>query len=150
MKTRKATLFDAKPIQQLINAFADQGEMLPRSLSNIYETIRSFYVVEEKEKLVACASFSTTWDDLAEVRSLVVHDAYQKQGIGKQLMSVGTDDLKILGVKRIFALTYKPEFFVKCGFEQVEKQVLPHKIWTECIHCPKFPDCDEIAFMKVL
>ena len=145
---RKANVQDIKAIQELINFYADQDKMLPRSLNELYENIRDFFVYEEKGKIMGCVAFHVTWDDLAEIKSLAVRESRQKQKIGSSLVKAVFDDTKLLKVKRIFALTYVPAFFEKFGFKKVEHSELPHKIWSECIKCVKFPDCQEIALVK--
>jgi len=145
---RKADVHDIKAIQELINFYADQDKMLPRSLNELYENIRDFFVYEENGKIMGCVAFHVTWDDLAEIKSLAVRESRQKQKIGSSLVKSAFDDAKLLKIKRIFALTYVPAFFEKFGFKKVEHSELPHKIWSECIKCIKFPDCQEIALVK--
>jgi amino-acid N-acetyltransferase len=88
-----------------------------------------------------------SWDDLAEVKSLAVTEEHQKQGVGEKLVEACLNEATELGIPTVFCLTYVPDFFVKCGFEMVDKRELPHKIWGECYRCPKFPDCDESALI---
>ena len=134
-------------MQELINYFADKGEMLARSLSEMYENIRDYFVVRQGEQVLACAALHVKWSDLAEVKSLAVAEEKQKQGFGDQLVAVCLNEAKELGIPTIFCLTYKPAFFKKCGFSQVDKAELPHKVWGECYRCPKFPNCDEVALI---
>lgn len=143
----KASVKDAIVIHQMINYFADRGEMLPRSLSEIYENIRDYYVVKEGERVIACAALHVSWEDLAEVKSLAVNKDSQKQGIGAQLLDACLNEAKALGIPTVFCLTYQPAFFAKFGFCQVDKMELPRKIWGDCLRCPKFPDCDEVALI---
>lgn len=148
MIIRKALLKDVPDIQNLVNYYAGKNEMLPKSLSVLYENIRDFYVaVDENEKLIGCCAGSVTWDDLAEIKSLAVNQEYQKHGIGRQLVEYSLADLKNLGVKKVFTLTFSVEFFKKIGFSVTDKKSLPQKIWTECVYCPKFPDCGEEAMI---
>jgi len=146
-KIEKARIKDATQIHRLINYFADKGEVLPRSLSEIYENIRDYLVVREGERVIACAALHINWEDLAEIKSLVVTEAYQKQGIGDRLVSVCLKDASELGISTVFCLTYMAEFFERCGFSLVDKAELPHKVWGECYRCPKFPNCDELALI---
>jgi len=134
-------------MHQLVNYFADKGEMLARSLSEIYENIRDYFVVREGERVVACVALRVSWSDLAEIKSLAVAEDNQKEGIGAQLVEACLKEAKELGIPTIFCLTYKPGFFEKFGFSQLDKMELPRKIWTECYLCPKFPDCDEVALI---
>lgn len=143
----KARIADVPQMQQLINLFASKGEMLPRALSEIYENIRDFFVVREGEKVVACVALHVNWADLAEIRSLAVTEGKQNQKIGAQLVTACLEEAKELGITTVFCLTYKPHFFQKLGFQQVDKAELPHKVWAECYRCPKFPNCDEIALV---
>ena len=143
----KGKIKDVPQMQQLINYFADKGEMLARSLSEIYENIRDYFVVRQGERVIACVALHVSWSDLAEIKSLAVAEDYQKQGIGDQLMEACLKEAKPPGVPTIFCLTYKPAFFEKGGFSQIDKAELPHKVWGECYRCPKFPNCDEVALI---
>lgn len=145
---RKATLKDVKHIQGLINFYAAQDKMLPRSLSELYENIRDFFVYERKGKILGCVAFHIVWENLGEIKSLAVTEPNRKQNIGSMLVKAAFQDAKRLKVKQVFALTYVPDFFKKFGFKRVEHSELPHKIWSECIRCVKFPDCEEIAMMR--
>lgn len=142
---RRARIADAEQIQKLVNAFAAKNAMLPRALSSIYENIRDFFVVEEGANIAGCCALHVTWDDLAEIKSLAVDENARGKGYGKMLVEICLQDGRILGIPRAFALTYIPEFFENLGFERIDKATLPHKIWSECINCPKFPDCGEEA-----
>ena len=145
LKIRKAVLADISEIQKLVNSFADKNEMLPRSLNTLYESIRDFFLAESDGSIVGCCALHITWGDLAEIKSLAVDESLQKKGLGRQLVEACLNEAKEFGVPRIFALTYRPEFFEKLGFTRIDKGTLPHKIWSECINCPKFPDCGEEA-----
>lgn len=144
---RKARMSDVKGIQQLIAEYARKGDMLPRSLSEIYENLRDYFVCEEDGGLVGSAAIHIMWEDLAEVRSLAVREGSMRRGIGTQLVESCISEAIVLGIGRVFALTYKPEFFEKLGFHRVDKSELPQKIWTDCLKCAKFPDCDEVALV---
>lgn len=147
---RKANIKDIKEIQTLINAFAKQDLMLPRSLNELYENIRDFWVIEESKKILGCAALHISWDDLAEIKSLAVAKTKQGRGMGKILVNACLDEAKLMGARKVFVLTYKPDFFRKFGFKKVKSSNLPHKIWAECINCCKFPDCQETALLKTL
>ena len=147
---RKAKIKDIKQIQELIGCFAKQDVMLPRSLNELYEHIRDFWVDEDKDKIWGCAALHISWDDLAEIKSLAVAKNKQGKGLGQDLVSACLAEARLLGAKRIFVLTYKPDFFKKLGFKKIKHEALPHKIWAECINCCKFPNCQEIALLKVL
>ena len=147
---RKAVVADAEEMQKLINSFAEKNAMLPRALSTIYENIRDFVVMEENGRVVGCCALHVSWGDLAEVKSLAVDASTQGKGYGKQLVEICLEEARELGVKSVFALTYVPDFFEKLGFRRVDKAELPRKIWTECINCPKFPDCgEEAVFLRL-
>jgi len=146
----KARISDVPQMHQLINYFADRDEMLPRPLSELYENIRDCFVVRQGERVIACASLHVFWSDLAEIRSLAVAEDSQEQGIGAQLLEACLREAEELGIATIFCLTYKPAFFEKFGFSQVDKMELPRKVWTECYRCPKFPNCDEVALVRQL
>jgi amino-acid N-acetyltransferase len=142
---RKANMRDVAGIQLLVNAFAERGEMLPRALNAIYEGIRDFFVADQDGEVVGCCALHIVWGDLAEIKSLAVSESAQGKGIGRELMQACLEEAGKMGIDRVFALTYKPEFFEKAGFHGVDKGTLPHKIWSDCINCPKFPDCGEEA-----
>ncbi len=147
---RKASLENARDIHKLINSFSQKNSMLPRSLNEIYELIRDFYICMNKDKVVAVCALHIVWEDLAEIRSLAVLKQYQKRGIGRKLVNRCLKEAGSLGAKNVFALTYHPEFFKQMGFEDIDKNELPHKIWGDCLKCPKFPDCEEMAVIKRL
>ena len=147
MNIRKAKVNDAKAIHDLIKRFARKYDMLPRSLNEIYENIRDFFVCIDNDSIVAAAALHILWEDLAEIRSVAVSKEYQGIGVGKKLVRQCMKEAKKLGVKNVFALTYAPEFFTEIGFEEVDKNTLPQKIWGECLKCHKFPECDESAVM---
>lgn len=144
---RKAQIADVKNIQKLLMTFASRGDMLSRSLSELYESLRDFYVVEEDGVLMGAAALHIVWEDLAEVRSVAVMEDAGRKGIGSRLVQACISEAREIGLKRIFCLTYKPDFFAKHGFRLVDKAELPHKVWGDCIKCPKFPDCDENAMI---
>lgn len=150
MKTRKATITDVKHIHKLVNEFARKEAMLPRSLNELYEGIRDFVVVDEGGIIKGVCALRILWEDLAEIRSLAVKEEYQGAGIGKTLIKKCLSDAKELGIKRVFALTYHPEFFKKLGFQKIDKTKLPQKIWGDCLKCHKFPECDEDAVIIYL
>jgi len=144
---RKAQIHDIKDIQKLLVVYANRGEMLSRSLSELYESLRDFYVYEEDGKLLGTTALHIVWEDLAEVRSVAVAENKTRSGIGSKLVQACIDEARQLGLKRIFCLTYRPDFFSSLGFRLIDKSELPHKVWGDCIKCVKFPDCDENAMI---
>ena len=147
---RKAKFSDVEAILKLINDYAAQGLMLARARNTIYESLRDFILAEEDGQVVGVAALHLVWDELAEIRALAVHPAKIKTGIGQIIVDRLTEEAKQLGVKTLFALTYQPGFFIKLNFREVPKESVPQKMWKECINCPKFPNCDEIAMVKEL
>jgi len=147
---RKARMGDVNQIRRLINSFANEGKMLPVSLNMLYERLRNFWVVEEDGKVIGCAALKIVWKDLGEIRSLAISKKHQGKGYGKMIVQQILEEAELLGLKKVFSLTYVPEFFEKFGFERIVKSKLPHKVWSDCINCPKFPRCDETALLKVL
>jgi len=147
---RKARIEDAKKIHEIINGFARKDLMMPRSLNEIYETVRDFWVsCDKKGDVIGCAGLHIVgWNDLAEIKSLAVVRKAQGRGFGSLLVQACLEEAADLKVGSVFALTYKPEFFRRFGFRAVPKSRLPHKVWAECCNCPKFPDCGEVAVMK--
>ena len=150
LKIRKAKIGDARDIQSLINKFAKRDLVLPRSLNEIYENLRDFFVCEMDGRIIGTAALHILWEDLAELRSITVSKEYQGMGIGKRLIKRALKEAKALGVKQVFVLTYTPEYFKKIGFTDIDKNSLPQKIWGDCLRCPKFPDCEEVAVIKDL
>ena len=150
MRFRKPKFTDVIAMQELINVNADLGLMLPRSRNAIYETLRDFTVAEQDGKLIGVGALHIIWDEMAEIRALAIAPDAKKQGIGRKIVGLLVDEARELGVKQVFALTYQPGFFTKCGFAEVPKENLPHKVWKECINCPKFPNCDETAMIMNL
>jgi len=144
---RKAILADVKAIQSLVNQYADSGQMLPRTLNELYERLRDFHVYEENGSLIGVCALHVSWDGLAEIRSLAVQQDRVKRGIGAALVRQCLAEAAALQVNRVFVLTYQPGFFRMLGFAEVDKKELPHKIWTDCLNCIKFPDCDESALI---
>ena len=144
---RKAKIADIKQIYNLIMEFANKEEMLPRSLSELYDNLRDFFVFEESGKISGCCALHVMWEELGEIRSLAVKTEEQGKGIGAKLVEACIEEISQIGLSKVFALTYKPEFFEKKGFFRIDKSELPHKVWADCIKCPKFPDCGEVPVM---
>lgn len=143
----KAKIEDAIQIQKLVNHFAELGEMLARPLSEIYENLRDFFVARQEREVIACGALHIAWSDMAEIKSLAVHQEHHCEGIGSALIKACFGEANTLGISNIFVLTYVNAFFEKCGFKEEDKSALPHKIWGECYRCPKFPNCDETAMV---
>lgn len=147
---RHATFADVEAIFTLINDFAAEGLMLPKSYSTLYEILPEFVVAVENSggKVVGCGALHCTWAELAEVRSLAVSKDFHRNGIGGEIVKLLIEDGKKLGVKKFFTLTYNTSFFASVGFHIVLKETLPQKIWSDCISCPHFPNCQEVAMVK--
>ena len=141
-----------REIQKMLASHAQRGELLPRSLSELFDNLRDMfvYVEDSQPEIMGTCSMHICWEDLAEIRSLVVREPFRHQGIGKRLVEACVSEAVILGLYRIFVLTYQAQFFEKLGFHQVDKATLPHKIWADCIRCVKFPECDETALVLEL
>ena len=149
MKYRKAVFADVESIFHLVNDYAADGAMLARSRNTLYETLRDMIVAEDDEgKIVGVGGLHMMWDGLAEVRTMAVSRALARCGIGSEIVHRLMEEGRALGVRRFFTLTYKPGFFKTLGFHIVAKEELPQKVWKECIDCPKFPNCDEIAMVR--
>lgn len=147
---RKARIGDVPHIHSLVNSFASKGAMLGRSRSELYEGIRDFFVVELDGEVLGCSALHINWEDLAEVRSLAVAPQIQGKGMGKRLVNACVEEARILGIARVYALTYRPSFFEGVGFSKVSKDTLPQKVWRDCLKCPQFPNCDEDAVIMEL
>jgi amino-acid N-acetyltransferase len=143
----KAATSDAQSLHDLIGSFAEKGEMLPRTMGEVYENLRDFFVVRQGDAVIACVALHIVWEDLAEVRSLAVRGERQALGLGGLLVEACVDEARSLGLSRVFALTLKPGFFERLGFSQADVMTLPRKVWNECYRCSKFPNCDEIAMV---
>lgn len=148
MPIRKARTEDVKEVQGLINGYAKKHKMIPRSLSDLYDNIRDVFIYEDKGRIKGTCALHVSWEDLAEIRSLAVDKPYRSKGIGSALIKKAIQEAKGLGVRRVFVLTYYPEYFKRFGFEDIDKSKLPNKIWSDCLHCPHFPECDEVALIK--
>ena len=146
-KVEKARIPDVPRIHKLINGFADRGQMLARPLSEIYESIRDFFVIRDGEQVIACAALHVAWSDLAEIRSVAVAEESQRKGVGARLVAACLQEADELGIKTVFCFTYRPEFFRQQQFVDIDKMELPRKVWTDCFRCPKFPNCDETALV---
>jgi amino-acid N-acetyltransferase len=146
----KAEIGDAQAIHDLINLYAQRGEMLPRTMGEVYENLRDFFVVRESGEMLGCVSLHIVWSDLAEVKSLAVSEAAQSRGFGSLLVNATLQEAAGIGLERVFALTYRPAFFERLGFVQADVMTLPRKVWNECYRCPKFPSCNEIALVRDL
>ncbi|UCD66495.1 MAG: N-acetyltransferase [Deltaproteobacteria bacterium] len=151
---RNARMGDIKKIYNLLQYFADKDLLLGRSLSSLYDQLRDFsvYVVKDEddpdqEKLVGVCALHICWDNLAEIRSLAVIDEYHGKGVGRELINKALEDADFYGITKVFTLTYQPDFFRKLGFKDIDKSELPHKVWSDCINCSKFPDCNEEALV---
>jgi len=151
---RKANINDIKTIHGFLQDYGKKGELLPRPLSELYDHLRDFSVYvdnnEGKEKVLGCCALQFCWAALAEIRSLAVHPDCLGKKIGSQLAEAALAEAKSIKKKKVFTLTYRPEFFEKYGFVKIPRSDLPLKIWGDCLLCIKFPDCDEIAMMKEL
>ncbi len=150
MFIRKARISDTKQIHKIINEYARRDAMLSRSLNEIYENIRDYFVYENNGEVSGVCALHILWEDLAEIKSLAVRESEQRSGIGMELVHRCLSEARQLGIRQVFALTYKPEFFQRLGFGEIDKAKLPHKIWGDCLRCPKFPECDEYAVIREL
>ncbi|MBI5440268.1 MAG: N-acetyltransferase [Deltaproteobacteria bacterium] len=148
MQLSRARLEDVEAMKALLDEFARSGDLLARPRLALYESIRDFVVAKQGSEIIGLGALHICWIDLGEVRSLAVRRDRQRLGLGRLLVESCLEDARALGLKRVFALTYKPGFFHSLGFETVDKSSLPHKVWQDCVHCPKFPDCDETAVTR--
>ena len=144
---RPACLSDSDSILQLVNTYATDGLMLRKSPFDVYRHIQSFFVYEEADVVLGCARLAVVWKDIGEVASLAVSQEYLNKGIGRYLVSACVERAKDIGLPRVFALTYQCDFFKKCGFRKVSRENLPHKVFGDCLMCPKVECCDESAFI---
>lgn len=144
---RQARIRDVDEIVAIVNHYAAQGIMLPRSRLSVLEGIQRFVVAVDGEEVVGVGALHVLWDDLGEIRSLAIAEEAKGKGIGKKLVNQLLEEGRRLGLKRALSLTYQTHFFASCGFRVVPKESLPQKVWKDCIHCSKLPFCDEIAMI---
>jgi amino-acid N-acetyltransferase len=147
---RKARTPDVPAIQQLVNFYARKGDLLPRTLRELYERVRDFHVYERDGRIMGVCSLYVYWADLAEIRSLAVEPEFEGRGIGRALTQACLAEAKELVIKHVFALTYKTAFFERLGFRVIHKSELPQKVWKDCLTCTKFYHCDEVALLLEL
>ncbi|MDR0766847.1 MAG: N-acetyltransferase [Methanosarcinales archaeon] len=145
---RKAKMNDVFEMKELINSYASEGCMLPRSLDSLYTYIRDFVVMEENGKVIGCCGAHPDWENLGEVVSFAVAKPYTRQGNGTKLLEACIEDAKTIGLEKLFVLTNSPEFFKKKGFIEIKKEELPWKIWADCVNCSKYPDCNSVSLIK--
>jgi amino-acid N-acetyltransferase len=151
LRAAKAEIPDAQAIHDLINLYAQRGDMLPRTMGEVYENLRDFYVVRGDDgRFMGCVALHIVWSDLAEIKSLAVPEDAQTRGLGSLLVEAAVEEARNIGLSRCFALTYRPAFFERLGFVQADVMTLPRKVWNECYRCPKFPSCNEIALVRDL
>ncbi|GIU74659.1 MAG: acetyltransferase [Bryobacteraceae bacterium] len=150
MTLRKARMSDIPGILRLINGYAAQGLMLPRNGFELAENIRDFTVAAAADAVHGCAALHFYGPSMAEVRSLAVDPAMKKAGLGRKLMEAVEEEARLFGLDLLFAFTYVPDFFARLGYRQVDRSELPLKAWKDCLRCPKFQACDEIAVLKWL
>jgi amino-acid N-acetyltransferase len=144
---RKARIVDIIEIQKMLRDYASSGKLLARSLSELYTNVRDMMVFLDQDQVVGCCSLHIVWENLAEIRSLAVAQSHQGRGVGRNLVESCIDEARELGIGRLFTLTYEVDFFGQLGFRPVDKNMFPQKVWADCIHCPKFPNCDEAALV---
>jgi len=146
---RKARIADVIEIQKILRDFAEEGRLLARPLSELYTTLRDMVVFVEDgtDRVVGCCGLHIVWENLAEIRSLAVAKPFQGRGVGRALVEASIAEARELGIGRLFTLTYEVGFFQALGFRLVDKNMFPQKVWADCLHCPKFPNCDENALV---
>ncbi len=148
IKYRAANFSDVENMHKLLNDYAREGLMLPRSRNSIYENLRDYIVAVENNRLVGCGALHFVWGRLGEIRSLAIVPEKKGTGIGRKIVELLEEDGVDRGAKMFFALTYQPGFFAKCDYIETEKEKLPQKVWKECVYCPQYPYCNEIALVK--
>jgi amino-acid N-acetyltransferase len=149
LNIRPARVGDVPEIYELIRTFAERKLMIRRSMGELYESIREFLVaVDSENRLLGCAALHVFWEDLAELKCLAVAEEAQGHGVGRALVDACWKSARELELASVFALTYSVGFFERCGYHQIDKAELPHKIWNECVRCPLFPSCQEVALIR--
>ena len=149
LNIRPARVGDVPAVHELIRTFAERKLMIRRSLGELYESIREFLVATDADgRVIGCVALHVFWEDLAELKCLAVAETSHGQGVGRSLVEACWDAARELEIKTVFTLTYVSEFFEKQGYHVIDKAELPHKIWNECVRCPLFPNCHEIALVR--
>jgi len=147
---RPAAIGDVPAIHHLLEIYAAKGNLLPRTMSELYRHLRDFFVVEKDNQVVACGALEIFTEDLGEVRSLVVDESHEGRGLGRLLVQRIETEARAIGLRRLMALTYVPAFFHKLGFQTVPMDTLPEKVWSVCVKCYKYNQCDETAVLMDL
>jgi len=147
---RPAAIGDVPYIHHLLEIYAAQGNLLPRTMNELYRHLRDFFVVEVNGQVAGCGALEIFTESLGEVRSLVVDDAWKGQGFGRMLVQRIIEEARAIGLKRLMALTYVAPFFHKLGFKTVPMDTLPEKVWGICVKCYKYNNCDETAVLLEL
>lgn len=150
LNVRKAVMRDIGPILDLINGYATKGIMLPRTEFEMSESIRDFTVVTDKDRLAGCGALHFYSPTTGEIRSLAVDEGSKSHGVGRRLVEALVEEGLEYSLDAVFAFTYAVDFFRKMGFGEVERGALPLKAWKDCLRCPKFQCCDEVAMLRVL
>lgn len=146
MRIRKAHIRDAYRIQALLKKYSAEGELIIRPMGDIFAQIRDFFILDKKGRPAGMIALHVYWEDLGEVRSLIIEKSLRSKGLGEKLLGYAVKEAKSIGINKIFALTKIPDFFLKYGFKKISRSKLPHKIWRDCFNCPKYPKhCDETA-----
>lgn len=147
---RPAAAGDVEAIEQLLKPFVQNDILLPRSADDIFQHLQEFLIAEFDGQVVGAVAMHVYGENLGEIRSLAVDPQFQHHGIGRLLVKACESWAAGLGIAQLFALTYVVDFFTRLGYRVVAKEALPYKIWTVCVHCPRFSACDEVAVMKKL
>ena len=148
MRIRKAYIKDAYNIQALLKKYTSEGELLVRPMADIFAQIRDFFILDNKKRLTGLIALHVYWEDLGEIRSFIIEKKFRGRGFGEKLLESAIKEAKSIGIKKVFALTKIPGFFIKQGFKRISRSKLPHKVWKDCFNCPKYPKyCDEIALI---
>ncbi len=150
LTVRPAAISDVPTIHHLLEIYASKGNLLPRTMNELYRHLRDFFVIEAEHRVVAVAALEIFTEDLGEVRSLVVDENYERRGLGRMLVQRIVTEARAIGLRRVMALTYVPDFFHKLGFKTVSMGSLPEKVWSVCVKCYKYNNCDEIAVLLEL
>lgn len=147
---RKPKLTEVAGIKKLLDLASVDGAVLPRPLMELYEFVRDFYTYVDEQGVGGCCALHIDTVDLAEVRSLVVRPDLRNTGVGVGLLNACIEEARRLNIARVYALTRSPEYFNRHGFHEIDKHELPHKVFSDCLRCPSFPDCDEVAVIQTL
>ena len=133
IQIRPARTSDVREIRNIIDSFSTDGSLLSKATVTIFENIQEFLVAAEGDRSIGCGALHVMWEDLAEVRTLAVVPDRSNEGIGSQLLEQLLDKARALGIRRVFCLTFRKEFFGHHGFVEIENTPVGHEVYEQLL-----------------